>query len=54
MPESTDLNHVPFAELDLLREHRKGAPEIVWTVNKTVPQCLTIARQLLQRTGRPS
>ncbi len=52
MPEPTNLNHVPFAELDLLREHRKGAPEIVWTVNKTIPQCLEIARQFLQRTGR--
>ena len=52
MPEPTDLNHVPFAELDLLREHRKGAPEIVWTPNKTVAQCLDIARTFLERTGR--
>ncbi|NLX37616.1 MAG: nickel pincer cofactor biosynthesis protein LarB [Chloroflexi bacterium] len=52
MSESMNLNRVPFAELDLLREHRKGAPEIVWTANKTVPQCIEIARQFLQHTGR--
>jgi hypothetical protein len=52
MAERTGLNHVPFAELDLLREHRKGAPEIVWTVNKTAPQCLAIARDFIEHTGR--
>lgn len=52
MPESTDLNHVPYAELDLLREHRKGAPEIIWTENKTVEQSLSIARTFLQETKR--
>lgn len=52
MSEPIDLNHVPFAELDLMREQRKGAPEIVWTPNKTAEQCLDIAHTFLERTGR--
>ena len=46
------LNHVPFANLDFHREHRKGVPEIILASNKTVQQSLSIAEAFLKRTGR--
>lgn len=36
-----------FAEVDLQRRHRLGAPEIVYGAGKTVPQIVAIARKLL-------
>jgi len=52
MSEPTALNHLPFADLDFQRERRKGAPEIVWTANKSIQQCLEITHSLLEHTGR--
>jgi hypothetical protein len=46
------LNDVADAVLDLAREHRKGAPEIILASNKDVDQSLRIAAQFLERTGR--
>lgn len=36
-----------FAEVDLQRRHRLGAPEIIYGAGKTVPQITAIARRLL-------
>lgn len=36
-----------FAEVDLQRRHRLGAPEIIYGAGKTVPQIAAIARRLL-------
>jgi len=36
-----------FAEVDLHRRHRLGAPEIIYGAGKTVPQIAAIARRLL-------
>ena len=36
-----------FAEVDLHRRHRLGAPEIIYGAGKTVPQIAAIARKLL-------
>ena len=35
-----------FAEVDLQRRHRLGAPEIIFGAGKTVPQIVAIARKL--------
>jgi len=35
-----------FAEVDLQRRHRLGAPEIIFGAGKTVPQIMAIARKL--------
>lgn len=35
-----------FAEVDLQRRHRLGAPEIIYGAGKTVPQIVAIARKL--------
>ena len=35
-----------FAELDLQRQHRLGAPEIIYGAGKTVPQIAAITRRL--------
>jgi len=37
-----------FAEVDLQRHHRLGAPEIIYGAGKTVPQIAAIARRLLK------
>ena len=37
-----------FAEVDLQRHQRLGAPEIIYGAGKTVPQIAAIARRLLQ------
>jgi len=36
-----------FAEVDLQRRHRLGAPEIIYGAGKTIPQIVAIARRLL-------
>ncbi|NCZ96080.1 MAG: nickel pincer cofactor biosynthesis protein LarB [Verrucomicrobia bacterium] len=36
-----------FAEVDLQRHHRLGAPEIIYGAGKTTPQIVAIARRLL-------
>jgi len=36
-----------FAEVDLQRRHRLGAPEVIYGAGKTVPQIVAIARKLL-------
>lgn len=36
-----------FAEVDLQRRHRLGAPEIIYGAGKTVPQIVAIARRIL-------
>lgn len=41
-----------FAEVDLQRRHRLGAPEIVYGAGKTVPQIVAIARKLVS-AGQP-
>ncbi len=43
----TFLPHA-FAEVDLQRRHRLGAPEIIYGAGKTVPQIAAIARRLLK------
>lgn len=37
-----------FAEVDVQRHHRLGAPEIIYGAGKTVPQIAAIARRLLK------
>jgi len=51
-PVHDDLNHIPFAQLDFDRHHRKGVPEIVLADRKTVEQSLAIAEAFLERNGR--
>ena len=41
-----------FAEVDLQRHHRLGAPEIIYGAGKTAPQIAAIARRLFQE-GQP-
>lgn len=41
-----------FANPDLFRDDRKGAPEVILANTKTVEQCLTIARFFLEVRGR--
>ena len=47
-----DLRELPFARPDFDRESRKGVPEIILADTKTVEQCLAIAQDFLERTGR--
>ena len=46
------LNNLSDAVLDFAREHRKGAPEIIYTGSKDDEQSLAIADRFLEATGR--
>ncbi|MBC7259091.1 MAG: nickel pincer cofactor biosynthesis protein LarB [Chloroflexi bacterium] len=46
------MDELEFANPDLFRDDRKGAPEVIFAGTKTVEQCLAIAQKFLQVRGR--
>ncbi|MDH7488341.1 MAG: hypothetical protein QHH80_02400 [Anaerolineae bacterium] len=46
------MDGLEFANPDIFRDDRKGAPEIILAATKTVEQCLAIAQRFLQMRGR--
>jgi NCAIR mutase (PurE)-related protein len=46
------LDELEFANPDLFRDDRKGAPEVIFAGTKTAEQCLAIAQTFLRMRGR--
>ncbi len=46
------MDRLEFANPDIFRDDRKGAPEVIFAATKTVEQCLAIAQKFLQLRGR--
>lgn len=46
------MDTLEFANPDIFREDRKGAPEVIFAGTKTVEQCMAIAQAFLEMRGR--